>query len=160
MRRTLALAALGVLMSGGIARAGDPDIGCGWGSKAFKGQSGVVPKVMAATTNSSFTQTFGISSGTAGCTQGGTVRAEVQVDMYAGANIDALASDMAAGGGESLDTLAQLLGIEGADRVVFCHLVKTNFGVLFPSDHVPAGEMLAVLKTLMASDDRLAKYVS
>jgi hypothetical protein len=160
MRKILALAALGVLISSGMARAGDPDIGCGWGSKAFKGQSGVVPKVMAATTNSSFTQTFGISSGTAGCTQGGTVRAEVRLDMYAGANIDALASDMAAGRGESLDTLAELLGIEDADRAAFGHLVKANFAVLFPSDDVTAGRMLAALKTLMASDDQLAKYVS
>ena len=160
MRKTLALAAVGVLMSGGIARAGDPDVGCGWGSKAFHGQSGVVPKVMAATTNSSFTQTFGISSGTAGCTRGGVVRAEVQLDRYAGANIDALARDMAAGGGESLDALAQLLGIDGADRAAFGHLVKTNFGALFPSDHVTAGQMLAALKRVMANDPQLAKYVS
>ena len=98
-----------------MALAGDPDVGCGWGTQAFKGKVGVAPKVMAATTNGFLgSQTFGISSGTAGCSQGGMVKAEAQLRMYAGANIDTLASDMAAGQGESLDTLAYLLGISDA----------------------------------------------
>ena len=111
MRKALAIAAMGVLVSGGVALGADPDVGCGWGTKAFKGQSGVAPKVLAATTNGSFcNQTFGISSGTAGCNQGGVVKAEARLNMYAGSNIDQLARDMAMGGGESLDTLAQLHG--------------------------------------------------
>lgn len=160
MRKAVALAALAVLLGSSVARAGDPDVGCGWGTKAFKGQSGVVPKVLAATTNSFMTQTFGISSGTAGCSQGGIVKAELRVQMYAGANIDKLAGDMAAGQGETLDTLAHLMGVADADRPAFFHLAKTNFGTLFPSDQVTAGQMLATLERLMASDEQLAKYVS
>ena len=160
MRKAVALAALAVLLGSSVARAGDPDVGCGWGTRAFKGQSGVVPKVMAATTNSFMTQTFGISSGTAGCSQGGIVKAELRVQMYAGANIDKLAGDMAAGQGETLDTLAHLMGVADADRPAFFHLAKTNFGTLFPSDQVAAGQMLATLERLMASDEQLAKYVS
>jgi len=161
MRKALAIAAMGVLASGGVAHAGDPDAGCGWGSKAFKGQSGVVPKVMAATTNQCFgNQTFGISSGTAGCSQGGMVKAEARLNMYAGANIDHIARDMAFGGGESLDTLAQLLGIADPDKPAFFQLTKSNFAVLFPSEQVTAGEMLATLQRLMAGDQQLAKYAS
>jgi hypothetical protein len=159
MRKALAIA-LVVLGTTGVALAGDPDVGCGWGSKAFKGQSGVVPKVMAATTNSCFTQTFGISSGSAGCTQGGVVKAEAQLNMYAGANIDQLARDMAAGNGESLSTLAHLMGVSDADAPAFFHLTKNNFGDLFPSEDVTAGQMLTTLKGLMAGDQQLAKYVS
>jgi hypothetical protein len=161
MRKIIVLAVLGVMVSGGAALAGDPDVGCGWGTMAFKGETGVAPKVLAATTNGILgSQTFGISSGTAGCNQGGMVKAELQVQRYAGANIDKLASDMAAGQGESLDTLAYLIGVSDADRDAFFRLTKTHFGELFPSDQMTAGQMLTTLKQLMVADQQLAKYVS
>jgi hypothetical protein len=160
MKRTLVLAAIGVLLSGGVALA-DPDVGCGWGTMAFKGQTGVAAKVLAACTNGSlFNQTFGISSGTAGCRQGGTVTAAARLNMYASANIDQLAIDMASGRGEALDTLAQLIGVSDADRPAFFALTKSNFGTLFPSDQVTAGDMLTALRGLMANDAQLAQYVS
>jgi hypothetical protein len=150
-----------VALSSGAAWAGDPDIGCGWGTQAFKGNSGVLYKVIAATTNGSFSnQTFGISSGTAGCGRGGVIKADAQLNMYAGANIDRLASDMAAGDGESLDTLAHLIGVADADKPAFFQLTKSHFGVLFPSGQVTAGEMLTSLRGLMAEDQQLSKYAS
>jgi hypothetical protein len=155
------MAAIGVLVSGGVALA-DPDVGCGWGTLAFKGQTGTAAKVLAATTNGSVlgNQTFGISSGTAGCKRGGTVTGEARLNMYASANIDQLASEMAAGQGESLDTLAQLIGVTDADKPAFFSLTKTHFGALFPGDQVTAGEMLTSLKGLMANDAQLSQYVS
>lgn len=161
MKRTLAMAAIGVMASSGVALAGDPNVGCGWGTLAFKGQTGVAAQVLAATTNGSFgNQTFGISSGTAGCKRGGTVTADARIQMYASANIDQLASDMAAGRGESLDTLAQLIGVSEADKPAFFALAKNNFGTLFGADQVTAGEMLGSLRGLMATDAQLAQYVS
>jgi hypothetical protein len=161
MRKILAAAVLGVTVSSGAALAGDPDVGCGWGTTLFNGRKGVAPKVMAATTNGCLgSQTFGITSGTAGCTRGGVVKAEAQLNMYAGANIDQLASDMAAGQGEALDTLAYLLRIADADKPAFFRLAKSSFGVLFPSDQVTAGEMLGALNGVMAADRQLAKYAS
>ena len=161
MRKMVLLTAVGLMINVGVALAGDTDVGCGWGTLAFRGQSGVAAKVLAATTNGLLgNQTFGISSGTAGCNQGGTVKAELQVQRYAGANIDKLASDMAAGQGESLDTLAHLIGIRDADQAAFFQLTKSHFNELFPSDQVTAGEMLTTLKALMAADQQLAQYVS
>jgi DUF3015 family protein len=161
MRKTLVVAAIGLLVSSGVALAGDPDVGCGWGTMAFKGSSGVAAKVLAATTNSCLgNQTFGISSGTLGCTKGGVVKADAQLNMYAGANIDRLASDMAAGQGESLETLAHLMGVAPADRPVLFQLTKSHFGELFPSDQVTAGQMLTTLRGLMAEDAQLSQYVS
>lgn len=161
MKRTLVMAAIGVLASSGAAMAGDPNVGCGWGTLAFKGQTGVAAQVLAATTNGSFgNQTFGISSGTAGCKRGGTVTAEARIQMYAAANIDQLASDMAAGRGESLDTLAQLIGVSDADKPAFFALTKANFGALFASDQVTAGNLLGSLEGLMAADAQLSQYVS
>ena len=160
MKRTLVIAAMGVLASGGVALA-DPDVGCGWGTMAFKGQTGTAAKVLAATTNSILgNQTFGISSGTAGCKRGGTVTADARLNMYASTNIDQLASEMASGRGESLDTLAQLIGVSEADKPAFFAFTKHNFGALFPSDQVTAGEMLTSLKGLMANDAQLSQYVS
>lgn len=161
MKRILVMAAAGVLASSGVALAGDPNVGCGWGTLAFKGQTGVAAQVLAATTNGTFgNQTFGISSGTAGCKRGGTVTADARLNMYASANIDQLASDMASGRGESLDTLAQLIGVEETDKAAFFALTKRNFGTLFPGDQVAAGDMLTALKGLMATDAQLSQYVS
>jgi hypothetical protein len=161
MKTIFAVAVLAVTLSSGMALAGDPDVGCGWGTYMFNGSKGVGPKVMAATTNASLgNQSFGISSGTAGCTRGGVVKAEAQLNMYAGANIDQLASDMAAGQGEALDTLAYLLGVGAADQPAFFRLAKTNFGVLFPSEQATAGQMLSALMGLMAAYPQLAKYAS
>jgi hypothetical protein len=160
MRKTVAAAGLGALLAVHPALAGDPDIGCGWGTIAFRGKSGMAYKIIAATTNaSSGSQTFGISSGTAGCGRGGIIRADVRLRMYADANLDALARDMAAGGGEALDALAQLLGIAAQDRPALFHLTRTHFGELFPARGATAGGMLATLNGLMTADARLARYV-
>ena len=160
MRKIVVVAAIGMLVGSGTALA-DPDAGCGWGTMLFKGSKGVAPKVLAGTTNGLLgNQTFGISSGTLGCNQGGTVTAAARLSMYAGANIDNLASDMAAGRGESLDTLAQLIGIPEADRPAFFHLTKSHFGELFPADTTTAGQMLTTLHGLLASDPQLAKYAA
>jgi hypothetical protein len=161
MKRTIVLAAVGVLASGGVALAGDPDVGCGWGTMAFRGQTGVAPRVLAATTNSFLgNQTFGISSGTLGCKRSGAIQADARLNMYAGSNIDRLASDMAQGQGESLDTLATLLGVSDADKPALFSLTKQHFGTLFPSEQVTAGELLGTLSDLMATDQQLAKYTS
>lgn len=161
MRKSLLTAvALLALSVAGTALA-DEDVGCGAGTILWKGQNGVAPKVLAATTNSLFgNQTFGISSGTLGCQQGGTVTAAAQLSMFTGHNLDALAADMAAGHGEALDVLASLYGIRSdQDKVAFCALTQSHFVQLFPTDDVTAGQVLGRLQALMASDARLSSYV-
>ena len=64
MKKLLLVATIALLPM--MANAHD-STGCGLGSMAWRGQKGVVPQVLAATTNGFFgTQTFGISSGTSG----------------------------------------------------------------------------------------------
>mgnify|MGYP006177845307 CR=1 FL=1 len=55
-----------------------------------------------------------------------------------GGNRVALARDAAAGQGESLDTLATVMGIKDADRAVFASTVKSNFGTVFADEHIAA----------------------
>lgn len=67
MKKFLAAAAFVAAFSASSAFAVD-STGCGLGSMIFRGQRGLVPQILAVTTNGSFgTQTFGISTGTSGC---------------------------------------------------------------------------------------------
>src|SRR5437899_12978474 len=94
--------------------------GCGWGAKLFDGQSGVLPQVLAVTTNgTSGNQTFGITTGTSGCTQDGVVKSSWKTAMFIDGNKDRLARDMSTGNGETLDSLAHLIGVRGEDRASF-----------------------------------------
>jgi len=69
----------------------DKDIGCGLGTQLWAGKEGLVFKVLGATTNGTLgNQTFGITSGTLGCHQGGVVTADARLQMFAGANMDNL----------------------------------------------------------------------
>jgi hypothetical protein len=137
----------------------DPDVGCGWGTQAFKGSRGKTSKILAATTNGFFfNQTFGISSNTAGCTGEGVIASAERLNMYAGANIDNLQRDIALGQGESLATLAYLMGIQDADKPAFYTMTKAHFADIFPGADVTAGQMLTNMSQLMASDPALSKY--
>ena len=142
----------------GAARA-DGDTGCGLGSQVWEGQSSIPAKVLAATTNGTLgNQTFGISSGTLGCEPGSVIKAENRLPMFAGANIDRLARDMAVGEGESLDALAHLYGVEERDRPAFFELARTHFDAIFPTATVTAGDMLAALDRALREDPQLARY--
>lgn len=158
MKKILAI----VLLAGAPLTAfADNDVGCGLGTQVWVGKSGVVPKVLAATTNGTFgNQTFGITSGTLGCSSGGVIKAEYRAPAFAAANIDQLASDMATGQGESLEALATIYGIEGADRAAFFAMTKTNYGQIFASSSTTSTDVVASVETLMKADARLSRYVA
>ena len=142
----------------GAARA-DENIGCGWGSMLWEGKSTLLYQVLGASTNGiSGNNSFGISSNTNGCQRDQVIKVEHRLNMFAGANIDRLARDMAVGEGEALTTLADLMGIEEPDRASFYRLTQARFGKIFSSDDVTAGEMLANLDVAMAGDAKLARY--
>ena len=114
---------------------------------------------MAATTNGTFgNQTFGISSGTAGCAQNATVKSYAAVSTFMTANIDKVAHDMAVGKGESLNTLASLMGMSNQDKAAFSKMVKKNFSVIFPNTKTTSEQALQSLSQLMSKDTRLAQY--
>jgi hypothetical protein len=129
---------------------------CGWGSKLFEGQSGIAPQVLAATTNgTSGNQTFAITSGTSGCTQDGVVSSHWKTAMYIDGNRVALARDAAAGQGESLDTLAEVMGVKAADRALFAATIKANFATVFANEQVAAN-----LKSVLAANEQLSGYAA
>lgn len=134
---------------------------CGWGSKVFDGQSGIAPQVLAVTTNgTSGNQTFGITSGTSGCTQDGVVSSTWQTAMFIDGNKDALARDMSAGQGESLDALVALIGIEDQDKETFALVTQENFNTIFTSSDSNAQQIRDALRSVVAADNKLSQYAN
>lgn len=112
--------------------------GCGLGSMAWRGQSGILPQVAAVTTNGTFgTQTFGITFGTSGCDPNGRVTGGTQkmVLAFLENNLEQFAMDAAAGQGETLTTLA---GIMNMDEKTVAEKTYQHFAVLFPNENVDA----------------------
>lgn len=142
------------------AFAGQDNVGgCGVGSMVFKGQSGVAPQVLAVTTNgTSGNQTFGISTGTLGCTQDGTVHSSMKTALFIETNKQQLARDMSAGSGETLASLSHLIGIEGKDQEAFNRVTKDNMARIFSSDSVATEQVVVSLREVLAADAQLSRY--
>ncbi len=110
--------------------------GCGLGSMAWRGQSGIGPQVLAVTTNGIFsTQTFGITFGTSGCdpngrVSGGTGRMTL---AFLENNMEQFAMDAAAGHGETIDTLAGILNVDSKELGT---KTSQQFAYLFSSENV------------------------
>lgn len=142
-----------------LAMAADNVGGCGVGSMIFKGQKGIAPQVLAITTNGSFgNQTFGITTGTLGCTQDGMVTSNMKTAMFIDSNKDQLARDMSVGNGETLASLSHLLGIEAKDQAAFNRLTKDNVARIFTNESVATEQVVASLREVLASDETLSHY--
>ena len=147
----------------GIASAlGNPDNGpgCGLGKLAwsdYAGQKQIAPQVFMATTNGTFgSQTFGISSGTSGCTNDGLIMKNKHMNLTTGA-FESLKQEMAQGQGEHLAALATLLGIPSEDQPVFFSLVQEKYASLVQSEDTTPLVMLQAIQETMAGNPVLAK---
>lgn len=157
----LAVSAVALLAFGTAQAENKNNTGCGLGTTAFAGKTGKAYEVMAVTTNStSGNQTFAISTGTLGCTKNGVIDPPNRVAAFTGSNIDKLARDAARGEGESLESLAALIGIEEKDRATFYKMSQQNFATIFPSENIKAGEVIKTWYGVMAQDDALKRYVA
>lgn len=160
MRKLLmfTVAAVFVVAQGGLALAAHPDTGpgCGLGKLAwgdYKGQKNIGSQVLMATTNGTFgSQTFGISTGTSGCTNDGQIFSEHKVTMFANLNFDNLSQEMAQGKGEHLASLATLMGVPAEHQAEFFAMTQERYTTL-----VQAGETspVALVKAL---NDAIAKH--
>lgn len=160
MKKKLLLAVL--VMAPGISFAASDSVGgCGLGSKLFDGQKGIAPQVLAVTTNgTSGNQTFGITSGTLGCSQDGVVKSSWKTAMFIDGNKEKLAREMSIGNGESLDSLASLIGVRDEHKAVFFRSTKENFARIFTSEDVSTQQVLASLKQVMAENGELSTYAT
>lgn len=157
MKKLLAIA---LLASSSVVMA-DDDVGCGLGTMLFAGQSGIAPKVLAATTNGTYgNQTFGITSGTLGCKSDGVISSRARLGMFMGTNSERLARDMSVGQGEALNVLADLLGVKEQDKSLFFKTTQQHFSSIFAADNKTTGDVLAALQKVLAQDSTLAAYAA
>ncbi len=120
--------------------------GCGLGSMIIDNQNTVAKQVIAATLNGlSGNQTFGITTGTMGCEKP-TLLVSNEVETFVADNMDNLATDIAAGQGETLDTLAGMMGVK--DKAAFASKLKANFDKIYTSEHVTSAKVIDQIVTV------------
>jgi hypothetical protein len=166
MLKKLLMLSVAVLFVGtqvGLAIAANPDTGpgCGLGKLAwgdYKGQKEIAPQVMMATTNGTFgSTTFGISTGTSGCTNDGKVMGDSKTIMFAELNFDNLSQEMAQGQGEHLASLATLMGIPAEHHTSFFAMTQERYTSLVKAGDASPVAMVKALNEAVASHPVLAK---
>ena len=70
---------------------------------------------------------FGITSGTAGCTEDGLVQIDEAVEVLAAVNLNNLAEGMAKGSGEYGTKFASLLGADEATQPILLSFFQENY---------------------------------
>ncbi len=149
---------LGASSSAFAVAPGGPN--CGWGNMLFEGSSGLPMHILASIVNgTSGNATFGMTTGTNGCSANGTL-------TYGGRNLlamagvmDEVAHDMAVGHGDALTALAVSMGVQEQDRAHFDQVMHQKFAVIFPSDDVTADEAMSHIQHVMKQDERLQQYI-
>ncbi len=138
-----------------VARAGGHlDAGCGLGSMLFK-EDQPVHQILAATTNGTFgNQTFGITTGTLGCTSGGLIKASREREVFTATNFRALEMDLAAGRGQYSASLAAMTG---CDTAAFQSFAKARYEKLLPSGATTSQELLNNLDKELISSPAMRK---
>lgn len=160
------LGAVAVVSQAGLVMAANPDTGpgCGLGKLAwadYKNQKNIAPQVMMATTNGTFgSGTFGISSGTSGCTNDGQVMADQKTNMFAQLNFDNLSQEMAQGKGEHLASLATLMGIPGEQHTAFFALTQERYTALVQAGETSSVALVKALNDAVGKSPVLAQAVS
>jgi len=153
MKKILYPMALGMLLTTS-AFASKPygTAGCGLGSMAM-GKNG--NQVLAATTNgTSYSQAFGITSGTSNCTDDGTVKVAKQVPMFVETNRVSLANDIARGNGETVASLSAMMGCK--DTALFAGAMQRNYKTIFPSENVENASVVKSISKVVKADGTLS----
>ena len=160
------LGAVAMVGQAGLAMAANPDTGpgCGLGKLAwadYKNQKNIAPQVMMATTNGTFgSGTFGISSGTSGCTNDGQVMAEQKTNVFANLNFDNLSQEMAQGRGEHLASLATLMGIPAEQHAAFFALTQERYTTMVEAGETSSVALVKALNDAVGKSPVLAQAVS
>ncbi|MBP0124422.1 MAG: DUF3015 domain-containing protein [Nitrospira sp.] len=150
-------------LQAGIAMAANPDTGpgCGLGKLAWSDyahQKNIAPQVMMATTNGTFgSGTFGISSGTSGCTNDGKVMAEQKTTLFAELNFENLSQEMAQGQGEHLASLATLMGVPAEHQAEFFAMTQERYTSLVKTGEASPVAMVKAINSAIATHPVLAQ---
>src|SRR4030066_905706 len=140
--------------AGFAAGSSQNNTGCGLGSMLLgeKANDSLGLQLLVTTTNGTFgNQTFGMTSGTSDCKTPSRIVENERLNEFVVSNIDSLAKDIAAGRGESLDTMAELMGISVDGREAVYAQLQTNFSSIFTSERVEAADVVDNIVTVINS---------
>lgn len=154
MRQSLTTLTLIAALAASASAGSQNDAGCGLGAQLFK-ENRPTDQVLAATTNGCFgTQTFGITTGTLGCTSGGVIRTSREREVFTATNFRALQVELASGRGEYEDSLAAMTGCK-PDQ--FAPFAKAHYTKLIPSEKTTPQELLSNIDREIESDSTMSK---
>ena len=159
-KRMLIAASLMSLSLGAAAEApGGPS--CGWGNMLFAGNSGMAFHFLASTTNgTSGNATFGMTSGTNGCSVHGKLTYGGKSLLAQSSVMEEFTQDVARGDGEAMNAVAVSMGVPAESRPAFAEVMHQNFNTLFPTADVTSDQVYTTMVELMKTDARLKPYAS
>jgi Protein of unknown function (DUF3015). len=158
----LTIAAAFVCVQATPSFAANPDTGpgCGLGKliwSDYKGQKQIAPQVLMATTNGTGMNTFGISTGTSGCTNDGTVMSSEKTNVFVALNFENLTQEMAQGQGEHLSSLATLMGVPAEHHAAFFAIAQEHYTAFVDSGETTPVAVVKALNEAVAAHPVLAK---
>ncbi len=151
MKYFIALAFLAMFAGQAEAKKLYGTAGCGLGNMVF----GKENQVLAATTNgTSYSQLFGITSGTSNCTDGGAATAQNRLPRFVETNKLALANDIARGQGDTLASVTEIMGCSNANLVGTA--LQKNYERIFTSENSNASDITDSILGVVKSENALA----
>ncbi|HBR18156.1 MAG: hypothetical protein A3G39_02615 [Deltaproteobacteria bacterium RIFCSPLOWO2_12_FULL_43_16] len=144
-----------MMFAGSAFAAGEfrQNTGCGLGTaalgKAAFADTLIGNLVVTFLNGISGNQTFGITTGTSECKAPSKVADNGILKEFVVANMDNLAKDIAMGQGESLTTLAELMGIAKDSRTAVYAKLQSNFSNIFTSENVDAAHVVDNIITVI-----------
>jgi hypothetical protein len=126
--------------------------GCGLGNLLLGKKDN---QILAATTNNTGTQTFGITSGTSNCVDAGAVKEARAVSVFIELNKVALSDDIAKGHGEHLTSLAQLLKCH--DKQDFGSRMQKSYRLIFPNAETQPDDVETSIRELIHTEKSLTQ---
>lgn len=124
--------------------------GCGLGGLLLGEQESLLAHCAATILNGVCgNQTFGITSGTLGCDQPANLVYNKDVNEYIDQNMDVIAFEIAAGNGQSLSALADLMQVPVAQREGTFAKWQSGFDGIFSHEDITAEEVATKLAQLI-----------
>ena len=139
MKKISLLVAFALVFTATSAFAGG-NTGVGLGTVLLEGKKGKVFELAATCLNGICCNgAFAITSGTLGYKEGAVI-AMNDVEIYVAKNMDSLATDIARGDGEYVNTLASMMKVE--DVVSFKSKLKNNFDRIYSNEGVTSKQVV------------------
>lgn len=146
------LSAVLMMASAAYANTVSQDCGCGLGHVLIGEKEGIVWGVLGATLNGTCgNQTFGITTGTLGCDNGGKIVMNEKIKIFVADNMDNLATEIAAGQGESLEALAEIAQIPSDKQPTLFAALQANFNTIYPDANITESHVSMSISEIMAN---------